>query len=215
MDQKTKTVLIVVAAVVVVGGAYYGFNRWRQQQMANQILRDIYGVNTGAGGVLNKITGGATANQIAQEIANQTAKDEAQQKADAAKAAAMTPEEKYNAAEEMPAYDAGSKESVAMIKGILEKVFGKAKLTSISSNAYGTDQTGYVVMEFKIARLATGEDLATLNATLKDKSLPVVQSGIMDKTASVTAGNAQDTMYSFGFDINGQDVGVNIIKASK
>lgn len=212
MDKKTKMIVIIVLAVVVLGGLYYGYNRWRQQQLANQILKSMYGVNAG---LLGGLTGGNVPTQIAKEIAQQEARDAAQQKADAAKEAAKTPQDIYNATEEMSTYDANSQAVATRAKDILEKVFGKVKLTSISTNIYGADMAGTGFMEFEVSRLTTSADLGALNKTLTDKGLPILQSGISDKSASVMAGDPSATSYSFGFDIGGQTVGVNIVKSSQ
>jgi hypothetical protein len=205
MDKKTKTIVIVVIAVVVLGGLFYGYNRWRQQQLANQILKSIYGVNTG-------LLGGLSNEQIAKEVAKQAAQDEAQQKADEAKEAAKTPQDKYDATEEMPTYDANSQAVAAEAKDIVEKTFGKAKLTTITTGVYGGTGTG--ILEFELARLTAGEDLGTLNKVLTDKGLPIIQSGISDKTASVMAGNDTTAIYAIDFDIGTQTVSFNIMKNS-
>lgn len=208
MDKKTKMIVVVVLALVAVGGVYYSFNRWRQQRLVNQVLKEAYGVNTG---LLGKLTGGGSVpEQVAREIANEAAKDALQQKTDEAKEAAKTPEDRYNEDKEMPTYDANSKAVAAEAKSIVEKAFGKAKLTSISTGLYGLG-AGSGVMEFKISRLATGNDLAGINKALTDKGLPILQSGIDNKTASVMAGSSENT-YTISFEIDGQTVGVSIIK---
>lgn len=207
MDKKTKTIIIVVLSVAVVGGAYYGINRWHQQRLINQYLKGVYGLNTGLLGGLTGGGNGPMANQIAQEMAKQAA----QEKLDEAKEAAKTPEDKYNATAEMPTYDANSKSLANEAKDIVEKVFGKAKLTSISSGIYGLN-SGSGVLEFNISRLTTGEDLGMLNKVLTDKGLPILQSGIDNKTAMVMAGS-NEVSYTFGFEIGEQVVGITIMKA--
>lgn len=216
MDKKTKTIAAVVLAAVVIGGVYYGVNRWRQQQLANQILKEVYGLNN-TGGLMNKITGagGSISDQMAKEMAKEAAKEEAKQKTDEAKEAAKTPEDRYNETEEMPTYDSNSKTVAAEAKNIMEKVFGKAKLTSISTNIYTSDMVGSALMEFTIARLTTGADLGELNKAMADNGLPILQSGIDNKTATVMAGDNETAVYSFGFEIGGQTVSVNIMKMKK
>ncbi|MFH0815047.1 MAG: hypothetical protein V1902_03180 [Candidatus Falkowbacteria bacterium] len=213
MDKKTKTIVIAVLAVVVIGGLYFGINRWREQRLANQILQEVYGVNTG---LFGKITGNSgISNLTAQEIAKQIANETLQQKNEEAQEAAKTPEGKYKATEEMAAYDANSKAAVNEVQPIIEKVFGKSKLTSVYTNAYASETLSYSMLEFTISRLATGADLGALNKVLTDKGLPILQSSIADKTAMVSAGNNETTMLSFGFEIDGQTIGVNITKTSQ
>jgi len=208
MDKKTKTIVVVVLAVVVVSGLYYGVNRWRQQRLANQILKGVYGVDAG---ILGKLAGNGN---IKEQIAKEIVQEEAQQKLDKAKEAAKTPEDRYNEAEEAATYDANSKIAANKAKAILEKVFGKAKLTAISSNMYGSEDAIYSAMEFKIARLITGEDLGALNKALTDKGMPITYSGLDNKTAMITAGSNENA-YTFGFEVGGQVVGVGIIKTNQ
>ncbi|MDD4902688.1 MAG: hypothetical protein PHE24_06155 [Patescibacteria group bacterium] len=212
MDKKTKTIVIVVIAVVVLGGLIYGYNRWRQQQLANQILKSMYGVDAG---LLGGLTGGKVSEQVAKQIAQQAAQDALQEKNDAAKEAAKTPQDKYNATEEMPTYDANSKAAVEEAKSIIEKAFGKTKLTSFYSNNYGADNFIASSMEFTIARLTTGADLGELNKALTDKGLPIIQSGISDKTATIMAGSDETATYSFGFEIGGQTVSASTMNTSQ
>ncbi|MFA6170971.1 MAG: hypothetical protein WCW77_02760 [Patescibacteria group bacterium] len=214
MDKKT--IIIIAITVVVLGGAYYGYNRWRQQQLANQILKQMYGINTG-GGILDKMTGagGNISGQMAQEIAKIAAKEEAKQKEDEKKEAAKTPQDRYNETEEVAAYDAASKAAAGEAKEIIEKVFGSAKLTGANTNNYTDQSTSYSIMEFKISRLATGADLGALSKALADKGLPVIQSGISDKSATVSAGSNETAVYTFAFEIGSQDVSANIIKVSQ
>jgi hypothetical protein len=185
---------------------FFGFNRWRQQRLANQILKGMYGVNTGLFGGATGL-GGLTSGDLAKEMA----KEEAKQQADEAKEAAKTPADKYNETEEMPTYDANSTAVANAAKTIIEKVFGKARLVSISTGMYGLGSTGSGVMDFKISRLTTGEDLGTANKVLADMGLPVVQSGIDNKTATVMAGT-DNNVYSISFEIGEQNVGISIIK---
>lgn len=213
MDKKTKTIIIVVLAVVVIGGVYYGFNRWRQQRLANQILKGAYGLNTGIlGGLIGG--GGNIQEQIAKEMAKEAAKEEAQQKTEEAKEAAKTPEDRYNVTEEMATYDANSKAVADEAKEIMEKAFGKVKLTSISTALYGGGIGGSGVVEFKINHLTTGADLGALNKAFTDKGFQVMQSGIENKNAGVMAGN-DIVVYTASFEIGEQTVSMIIMKTNQ
>lgn len=209
MDKKTiTTVVIVVAALVVVGGLYYGVNRWRQQRLVNQYLKGVYGTDAG---LLGKIAGNGT---IQEQIAKEMVKEEARQKIDEAKEAAKTPEDKYNETEEMATYDANSKAVADEAKGIMEKAFGKVKLTAISTSVYGGGVGGSGMVEFEIARLTTGADLGALNKAFVDSGFQVMQSGIQDKNAGVMAGN-DSVVYTVNFEIGGQTVSMIIMKTSQ
>jgi hypothetical protein len=202
--MNKKTIIIIIVAIVVIGGVYYGVNSWRQQQ----ILKQVYGLNAG-------LLSGNIPDQIAKEIAKQGAQEEAQQAADVAKEAAKTPADKYNATQEMAAYDANSQAAVSETKTIMEKVFGQAKLTAVSTNVYDAEKVTSSIMEFTIARLATGADLTALTKALTDRGLPIIQSGIDNKSATVMAGSNDATVYSFGFEIDSQTVNANIISYKK
>lgn len=212
MDQKTKTIVVVVLAVLVVGGGFYGFNRWRQQRMANQILREVYGLNTGMMGGFTG--GGKISEELAKELAKEAVRNEIQQKNDEAKEVAKTPEDRYNEATEMGTYDANSKAVVSEAREFVEKVFGEAKVTSVSTGIYGTEFVGSGVVEFTISRLTTGDDLSALSKALADKNLPVAYSGIDNKSAGVMAGD-NNASYTFGFEIGEQKVNVTIMKTNQ
>jgi len=210
MNKQTKTIVIVVVAIVVVGGAYYGINRWRQQRLVNQYLKGIYGVDAG---LLNKITGGVAGNGFTAQIAAEIAKEEAKQKADEAKEATKTPEDKYNATEEMTTYDANSKAVADGAKEIMDKVFGKSKVTAISTGMYGGEVLGSGVVEFTIARLTTGADLGAMSKAFTDKGFEIIQSGIEDKNANLMA-SSDNVIYTVSFDIGGQTVGMIVMKSN-
>lgn len=205
--MNKKTIIIIIVSLAVIGGVYYGFNRWRQQRLANQILKEVYGVNAG---ILGKLTGGGN---IQEQIAKEAAKEEAQQNADEAKEAAKTPEDKYNEIEEVATYDANSKATVNEIKSILDKIFGKTKLTSAAADVYGS--TAISTMDFEIARLTTGDDLNALNKALTDKGWPIVRSMIDNKSAVIMAGSDETGVYAFSFEIGGQTIGTSITKTSQ
>lgn len=205
MNNK-KTIIIVIVAVVVVAGAYYGYNRWRQQRLANQILQEVYGVN--AGGLLGGITGGGgnIAQEIAKEAARQDALDEAQQREDAAK----TPEDKYNVATAMETYDANSKALADDGKSIVESVFGKAKLTAIST-AYMVMTPGSGMMSYMVPRATIGTDIAAFSKALTDRGLEIMSSGVDNTSALIMAGNDAGS-YVITFEMGEQEVSMTIMK---
>ncbi|MFA5061867.1 MAG: hypothetical protein WC526_01855 [Patescibacteria group bacterium] len=206
MNKKTLiVVVVVVGALVVLGGIFYGYNRWRQQRIANQIL-SLYGGNTG---LLGKLTGG-DANQIAQEMARQQAIEEANT---AAQEAAKTPEDKYNATQEMQAYDDNSRTVSGAAKAIVEQVFGKAKLTSYTTG-YFASTPGSGAAIFETIRPATAADVGAFNKILTDKGLQIISSGTDNQDASIMAGNDNE-QYIIGFGIGSQEITVTIVKTAQ
>lgn len=187
MNKKTLTVVVVaVVALVVLSGVFYGYNRWRQQRLANQIL-GMYGVNTG---LINNL-GGNTAVEVGQ-----------------------SPEQIFNSTSEMSAYDENSKAVVADARDIVEKVFGKTKLTAYTSGSYGVANQNSGLAMFKTSRLTLAADVSALNKVLTDKGLRVISSGADRESGSIMAGNDTD-QYIIGFGIGEQDITVTIVKTSK
>ena len=130
MDKKTKTIVIVVLAIVVLGGLYYGYNRWRQERLAMEFLKNMYGVTGGKtpGDLTGKLSG-----NIAAEIAKQTAKDEAEQKKEEAREAAKTPLDKFNETKEVSLVGKTSSVVKDMVEPKLTAIFGKIKPTLFKS----------------------------------------------------------------------------------
>lgn len=201
--NKNTLILIVVGAVIVVGGASYRIYRWQQQRALTNSIQALYGLSNGLSGSIP--------NQVAQEMAKQAAKEEAKQKTDEAREAAKTPEDRYNETTEMPAYDENVRTVSAAAKEIVEKAFGKSKLTSFSTGFFGGTTKGSGIAAFKIARLATAMDVGTISTALVDKGLQIITSGTDNKEAMIIAGT-DAVQYSISFSIGEQDVMVTIMK---
>ncbi len=211
MDKKTTTIVVIVAAVLIVGGgAYYAYYRWQQQRMVSQVFKELYGVD------LSKVSGQTgIQGKVAEEIAKEIAKEEATQKQEEAREAAKTPEDRYNEAQAVEAYDDASKGVASEAQAIVEKVFGKAKLIGYSSGLYGLSaDKNSGATSFTIARLTTAADVGALNKYFTDKGLQVMSSGIDNQEAMVMAGNDTE-QYIVGFNINSQDVNVSIMRVSQ
>lgn len=203
MKSKKTLVIILIAVVVLIAGSYT-FNRWQQQRLISQTLQELYGVDAGKVGGITGITG---------KIAEEMAKEEAKQKAEEASEAAKIPEDKYNETKEMPAYDDNSKTVTSEAREIVEKVFGKAKLTSFSSGFYtGANQSG--ISAFTISRLTSTADVGAINKTLTDKGLQIMGSSIDNQEALIMAGT-DNVQYTVQFNIGGQEVGISIIKTAE
>ncbi|MDD5726612.1 MAG: hypothetical protein PHC53_04400 [Patescibacteria group bacterium] len=209
MDKKTTTIVIIVVAVLIVcGGAYYGYYRWQQQRLVSQVFKEMYGVD------LSKVSGQTgIQGKVAEEIAKEMAKEEVAQKQEEAREAAKTPEDRYNETQSVTAYDDASKGVSSEAQGIVEKVFGKAKLVGYSSGFYGGANKDSGVTTFKIARLTTGADVGAVSKAFSDQGLQILNSGVEDQQAMVMAGN-DNVQYIVGFNLNEQDVNVSIMRAA-
>ncbi|MDD4333193.1 MAG: hypothetical protein PHT51_03715 [Patescibacteria group bacterium] len=208
MDKKTKTIVIVVLAVVVVGGLYFEFNRWRQQRLANQILKEMYGVNTG---LLGGLTGGnGISKEIAQELAKEAVKQEAQQKADEAKEAAKTPEDKYNETKETAVVGEVSPIVASEIEPAIKAVFGETKMTSYGTG-YMVSQNGSFGANFSVPRVVTADDLNKLSLEFKNKGYAVVSSSAESGSGNVTMMKGEESTLTFSYSDNGETQEIEVL----
>lgn len=205
MDKKTKTIVIAVVVVVVLGGLFYGYNRWRQQRLANQILKEMYGANTGLfGGLTNG--GGKIQEQVAKEIAKQAAKDEVQQKAEEAKEAAKTPEDRFNETKSITLVG----ETSSLVKDIVEPrltaVFGKIKPILFSGGYMG--QKDSFLVAFKIPRVPTSEDFNKLSEEFTNNGFSVAMNSISADSANLMFDNSDATISISYENSTDQEIGV-------
>lgn len=203
MDKKTKVITGAIIAVVVVGGLCLGYNRWRQQRLANQILQEMYGGNTG---LLGKITGntGGISGQVAQEIVKEAAKEEKKQKEEEAKEAAKTPEDKYNETKEAAVVGEVLPAMSSEIKPAIEAVFGKVKIT-----AYGTGYMGSLnksfTATFKVPRVVAANDLSQLSSKLAAEGYKTISSGAESEGGNLTLMKNDSISLTFSYGNNGED----------
>lgn len=200
MDKKTKIIVFAVIGVAVLGAASYGFNQWRRQRLAAQILNAAYSGNVA--GLLNN-------REVAQEIAQQIANQEAEEKSEEAREAAKTPEDRYNETQETAIIGSISPIVGATIKPAMEAVFGKVKLTS-----YGT---GYMVLQngsfgatFKTPRVVTAQDLSALTEKLEKDGYSVMNSEVQSDSGSVTLAKGQSIMLTVAYSDGGEDQEVEV-----
>jgi len=206
MDKKTKTIVIVIVAVAVIGGALFGFNRWRQQRLANRILREMYGVNTGLFGGLAG-GGGNVSGQIAKEIANQAAKDEAEQKKEEAKEAAKTPEDRFNETKTVALTGNTSALVKEKVEPQLNAVFGKVKPVLFSGAYLG--QADSFLVSYKVSRIITSEDANSLIEEFTKIGYTVAMNSVSADGANLLFDSATATIsVSYGESGEGQEIGV-------
>lgn len=200
MDKKTKNITIAVIAVVVIGGLYLGYNRWRQQRLANQILQGMYGVNTGMLGGIPGI--GGISNKVAQEIAKETAKEQIKQKEEEAKEAAKTPEDRFNETKEAAAIGKMLPAMESEIKPVMEDVFGNVKVTT-----YGTGYMGAksFMATFKVPRVVSSDDLSKLSSNFETKGYKTISSGAESEGGNLTVMKGETISLSFSYGNNGID----------
>ncbi|MDD5252025.1 MAG: hypothetical protein PHT12_05330 [Patescibacteria group bacterium] len=217
MSKKNLTILIVVVAVVAAGGLLYGYNRWRQEQRAAQVFKELYGINPegGVGGLLGKLTGGGNiSDEIAKEMAKEAAKDEARQKAEEAAEAAKTPEDRYNETKEAAIIGAAYPALDSEVKPKVESVFGKAKVTGYSGGYAGSQ--GFMVM-FKVPRLVSNDDMAKLAQKFIDEGFQLVIN-TADAEGGVVAlekENVASVQIMYGSGIGEQEISITFIPSEQ
>lgn len=177
MDKKTKTIVAVVLAVVVIGGLSYGINSWNQQRLANQFLKEAYGLNSG--GLFGGLMGGGSSglsDQMVKQIADEAAKEEAQQKTDEEREAAKTPEDRYNETESVSL----TGQTSSLVKEVVEppftSVFGKIKPTLFSGGYMG--QEGSFLVVFKVPKVPTSEDFNKLSEEFVNNGFTVAMNSV-------------------------------------
>jgi len=170
--KTTTTVVIVLVVVIIAGGVYYGFNRWRQQRLANQFLQQMYGVGVGD---VSKLTGGLTGD-IAAEIAKEAAEQDAKDKKAAEEEAAKTPEDRFNETKEVSLTGATASIAKDKIEPILTAVFGKVKPVLFSGGYMG--QEGSFLASFKVPSVPTSEDFNKLAEEFTSNGYKVVMNSV-------------------------------------
>jgi len=199
MDKKTKTIVIVIIAVIAIGGIGYGFNRYRQQRLAQKMISSLYG-------------NGTVSNQVASEIAKEFVKQEAKDKADEAKEAAKTPADHYNETAEVVSAGEVSPVLNSIIKPKIEAVFGKAKLTVYSNGFMGG--AGSFMASFKTPKLVTADDLKQLIKKFTDDGYTVAYDTTEATSANVMLEKG-GAYISCGYDNGGesQEISISYIPA--
>jgi hypothetical protein len=203
MDKKTLTIVIAVGAIIIVGGLYYGYRRWQQQRLVAQVFSGLYGA--GAGQLVN----GKVTEQLAKEYAKQVVADEAKQKADDAREAAKTPEDKYNEIKETVTIGTVYPAANALIKPKIEKVFGKAKMTGYSSG-YGGISGGFLAM-YTVPRVVSSEDMNALSKAYADDGFTVVTETANSDGGSIALQKAGVASINLSFEGQSQEVSVMYI----
>ncbi|MCL5775096.1 MAG: hypothetical protein M1333_02695, partial [Patescibacteria group bacterium] len=145
MDKKK--IIIIVLVIVGLALVGYGYNRWQQQRLASQLIKDLYGGRPGG-----------LSDKAANEIAKQIAQDAANQQTDAAKEAAKTPLDRYNDTKETALVGQISPVFSNEVKPAVTTVFGTTKVVSYGT-AYLGGVNGSFTATFKTPRAVTVDDL--------------------------------------------------------
>jgi hypothetical protein len=210
-NKNTKTIIIVVVVLLIVGGVYYGYNRWRQQRVAMQILQGMYGLDAGKtlGGL---VTGGGNAitGDVLKKIAEEEAKDELKRLDEEKKEAAKTPEDRFNETEETSVIGSVSSVLKSDIEPVLNSVFGKIKMTSYGTG-YMLAQNGSFGANFKVPRVVTANDLSKISEEFEGKGFTVMSSSVESGSGELSLMKGETTSITVSFSDNGENQEIEIL----
>ncbi|MFH2136525.1 MAG: hypothetical protein ABII19_02745 [Patescibacteria group bacterium] len=192
MNKKVLVPVVVVLAVAVLAGGYWAWQRYEEQRAARQFLSGLAAL------------GGANADDLQKlaESANKLA--EANEESEAAR----TPEEKYNATEEIQVDIPFVKKANDDIGSILSEVFGDIKLSSYLNNYLGMGENSGMV-QFMTKREATSGDLNKLTSVFANRGFTIITSGVNEGNASLMA-TKDNAQYTLTYESGGQEVAVII-----
>lgn len=209
MDKKTKTIVIVLISIVVIGILSYGYNRWRQEQLATQLIKSMYGVDAGklgnfTGGISNKLSV-----DIAAEIAKNAAEEEKKQKEEDAREAAKTPEDKFNETKSVALTGETSSLVKDMVEPQLTAVFGKIKPT-LYNGGYMSQQNSFLVV-FKVPKVPTSEDFNKLVEEFTNSGYTAVSNSIAADSANLLMEKNGSTLSVSCENPENQEVGIVLL----
>lgn len=184
--------VIVVLAVVVLAGGYWAWQRWQAERTAQQFLK-----GWAALGGLSGREAEEYAKQL-QALANESAESEVEE--------AQTPEQAYNAAEEVSMADKFVQDTNTEVQPILAQVFGGAKLTEYFSNYFGMGE-GTGMAQFTLKRMVASGDGNKLTTALIGSGYTIISSGKSGDTTSVMA-EKNSKQYTFSFDDETQEIAI-------
>lgn len=190
--------VIVVLAVAVLAGGYWAWQRWQAERTAQQFLK-----GWAALGGLSGREAEDYAKQL-QGLANESAGGGTEE-------TAQTPEQIYNATEEVDMANQFVKDTNTEVQPILAQVFGGAKLTEYLSNYFGMGE-GSGMAQFTLKRMVASGDGNKLTTALTGDGYTILSSGKSDNTTSVIA-EKNGKQYTFSFDDETQEITVVIFVA--
>ncbi|MFZ5363893.1 MAG: hypothetical protein ACOZAG_00180 [Patescibacteria group bacterium] len=190
MNKKVLVPVIVILAVAVLAGGYFAWQRYEEQRLAKQFLSGLAGLGGGNVSDLQKFAEGM------ENLAEEETERE------------LTPEERFNAAEEIQADLPFVTKAKNDIGPIISEVFGEMKLSSFLNNYLGMGENSGMV-QFMVKRAATGSDLNKLTSAFTSRGYTVITSGIDEGSASlmVTKDNIQ---YTLAYEAGEQEITIVI-----
>lgn len=197
--NKALIPVIVVLAVAVLAGGYWTWQRWQAQRAAEQLLRGWATL----GGLSGK-----EAEDYAKQLQGLEGFGAGNEVAGGGEEREQTPEEKFNATEEIQADSAFVRKANDEIGPIIREVFGEIKLSSFLSNYFGMGENSGMV-QFTVKRVATSGDINKLGSAFTSRGFTVITSGFAEGSGSLMATKGE-TQYTLTYDKDSQEITVII-----
>jgi hypothetical protein len=210
MDKKTKTIVAIVAAIIVISGLFYGYQRWRQQRLAAQILKMYEGVNPGllgngkAGDITSQIAKQLSP-ELVKKLAEEAAKEEAKQQEEDTKEAAKTPKDKFNETKTITITGTLSSVIKEDIEPKITAVFGGAKPTLYGEGYMGENS---FTAAFKVPKDIDNEDFNKLIKKFTDDGYTVGMNTVDATSGQVILEKSGATLNLFYENSESQQMGV-------
>lgn len=190
--NKVLVPVIVILAVAVLAGGYWAWQRYEQQRLAKQFLSGFAGLGGGNASDLQKWA------ESMDALVDEENGEESEQ----------TPEEKFNAAEEIGLDVAFVSKAKNDVGPIVSEAFGDIKVSSYLNNYLGMGEDSGMV-GFTTERVTTAGDLNKLTSAFTSRGYTVITSGVSEGEASLMV-SKDNSQYSVSYSVGDQEVAVII-----
>jgi hypothetical protein len=199
--NKALIPIVVVLAVAVLAGGYWAWQRWQAERAAQQLLRSWAAL----GGLSGK-----EAEEYAKQLQGLEYAGLGNESAGGGEEE-QTPEENFNATEEIQVDSTFVREANNDIGPIIKEVFGEVKLSSFFSNYLGMGE-GSGMVQFTVKRVATSSDINKLGSAFTSRGFTVITSGFAEGSGSLMATKGEN-QYTLTYDKDSQEITVVIFSA--
>lgn len=197
--NKVLIPVVVILAVAILAGGYWMWQRWQAERAAEQLLRGWATLGGLSGKEAEDYAKQMKALEDSGVWGDSTGGEEEKEK---------TPEEKFNATEEIGLEVSFVSNAKSNIGPIISEAFGDVKISSYLNNYLGMGENSGMV-SFMVKRATTAGDLTKLTSAFTSRGFTVITSGVSEGDASlmVSKDNAQ---YTVSYTVGEQEVGVII-----
>jgi len=176
-----KKIIIIISAVLIIIVGLYCFNKWHEQNVLRQVVKDMYGIDI-------KDKDLEALNKFGQNNNEQPEVNK-------------TPEEKYNETKEASLAGKISPAFTDELKPEVIKVFGKAKTMAYGKGYYGYE--GSFMTSFKVPKVITSQDLAKLEEDYSKIGYETQMNEVSANAGSLTMSKNEADTIMFSYDGEG------------